>query len=80
MKLGLNFLSKDEKHRIHKDSINILSRVGVKFISNKALKILEKNGASVDYDTRIAEMPEEMPLANVVWPLSVRCNFEITSK
>ena len=60
MKLGLNFLSQDEKHRIHKDSIKILSRVGVKFMSNKALKILEKNGAGVDYDTRIAKIPEEM--------------------
>ena len=60
MKLGLNFLSEDEKHRIHKDSIKILSQVGVKFLSDKALKILEKNGASVDYDTRIAKIPEEM--------------------
>ena len=60
MKLGLNFLSGDEKRRIHRDSIKILSQVGVKFLSNKALKILEKNGANVDYDTRIAKMPEEM--------------------
>ena len=48
MKLDLNFLSEDEKHRIHKDSIKILSRVGVKFLSKKAIKILEKNGANVD--------------------------------
>jgi trimethylamine--corrinoid protein Co-methyltransferase len=60
MKLGLNFLSEDEKQRIHRDSIKILSQVGVKFMSKKALKILEKNGAGVDYDTRIAKMPEEM--------------------
>ncbi len=60
MRLGLNFLSEDEKQRIHKDSIKILSQVGVKFMSKKALKILEKNGAGVDYDTRIAKMPEEM--------------------
>lgn len=60
MKLGLNFLSEDEKHRIHRDSVKILSRVGVKYMSNKALKILEKNGAGVDYDTRIAKIPEAM--------------------
>ena len=60
MKLGLNFLSEDEKLRIHKDSIKILSRGGVKYLSNKALKILEKNGAGVDYDTRIAKIPQEM--------------------
>jgi len=60
MKLDLNFLSEDEKHRIHRDSIKILSRVGVKYMSDKALNILEKNGAHVDCDTRIAKMPEEM--------------------
>jgi len=60
MKLGLNFLSEDEKQRIHRDSISILSHVGVKFMSDKALKILKQNGASVDFDTRIAKMPEEM--------------------
>jgi trimethylamine--corrinoid protein Co-methyltransferase len=60
MKLGLKFLSEDEKHRIHQDSIKILSQVGVKFMSNKALNILEKNGAAVDYDTRIAKIPQEM--------------------
>jgi trimethylamine:corrinoid methyltransferase-like protein len=31
MKLNLNFLSEDEKHRIHRDSLKILSRVGVKY-------------------------------------------------
>jgi trimethylamine:corrinoid methyltransferase-like protein len=60
MKLGLNFLSEDEKHRIHRDSVKILSRVGVKFMSDKALDILEKNGAGVDFDTRIAKIPPEM--------------------
>ena len=60
MRLGLKFLSEEEKQRIHQDSIQILSQVGVKFMSTKALKILEKNGAGVDYESRIAKMPEEM--------------------
>jgi trimethylamine--corrinoid protein Co-methyltransferase len=60
MRLGLNFLSQEEKQRIHKDSIHILSQVGVKFMSLKALKILHKNGARIDYDSRIAKIPEEM--------------------
>jgi len=60
MKLGLNFLLEDEKLRIHEDSIKILSSVGVKFMSDKALKILKNNGATIDHDTRIAKMPEEM--------------------
>ncbi|MCF8067561.1 MAG: trimethylamine methyltransferase family protein [Desulfobacterales bacterium] len=60
MKLGLNFLSEDEKQRIHKDSIKILSEVGVKFMSDKALKVLADNGAKVDKDSRVALIPEEM--------------------
>ena len=60
MRPGLSFLSEDEKQRIHRDAIAILSQVGVKFLSTKALKILEKNGAVVDYDSFIAKIPEEM--------------------
>ncbi len=60
MRLGLKFLSQDEKKRIHNDSIKILSHVGVKYMSTKALRVLEKNGARVNYDTRIAKIPEEM--------------------
>lgn len=60
MKLGLNFLSEDEKQRIHNDSIQILSQVGIKYLSAKAREILKKNGAIVDNNTCIAKLPEEM--------------------
>ena len=60
MKLGLNFLTAEEKLRIHKDSLKILDQVGVKFMSPTALKILFENGARIDNDKRIATFSEEM--------------------
>ena len=60
MQLNLNILSEEEKLRVHADSLKILSEVGVKFMSDKALDILDRNGAMVDRDSRVARMPEEM--------------------
>ncbi|MBW2613434.1 MAG: trimethylamine methyltransferase family protein, partial [Deltaproteobacteria bacterium] len=60
MKLSLNILSEEEKLRIHGDSLKILSEIGVKFMSDNALKVLAENGATVNRDTRVAKMPEEM--------------------
>jgi len=60
MRLKCSFLSESEKQRIHEDSLKILSVVGVKFLSQKALKILEENGASVDRETMIARIPADM--------------------
>ena len=60
MQLNLNILSEEEKLRIHADSLKILSEVGVKFMSDKALDVLDRNGARVDRDSRVARIPEEM--------------------
>ena len=60
MKLHLNILSEDEKLRIHADSLKILQEVGVKFMSDRALDILDDNGAKVDRHSRVAKLPEEM--------------------
>jgi trimethylamine--corrinoid protein Co-methyltransferase len=53
-------LTEDDKRKIHAESIRILSEVGAKFLSPRALKILKDNGAKVDTDTQIARIPEEM--------------------
>jgi trimethylamine--corrinoid protein Co-methyltransferase len=60
MKLSCHFLSEDETRRIHADSVEILSEIGVEFRSDKALAILAEGGAIVDADRRIARIPEEM--------------------
>ena len=53
-------ITEEEKLRIHADSLKILSEVGVKFMSDKALDVLDRNGARVDRDSRVARIPEEM--------------------
>lgn len=60
MKMYGGFLSLEEKELIHKKSIDILENVGVKFPSEKALAILEKAGARIDWDSQIAYISENM--------------------
>ncbi len=60
MKTQCQFLSEDEQRRVHERSIRILEEVGIKFLSDKALKILEKNGAKVDSSEKTAKIPREM--------------------
>ncbi len=60
MKTQCQFLSEDEQLRVHERSIDILEQVGIKFLSDKALKILEKNGAKVDSSEKLARISREM--------------------
>jgi len=60
MKLTNSFLSQEERQIIHNDSIKILEEVGVKFPSEKALALLEKGGARIDWDKQIAYISEAM--------------------
>jgi len=54
------FLSGEEQQIIHHESIRILEAVGALFHSKKALDILEKNGAIVDRESKIAKISAEM--------------------
>ncbi len=60
MKLTAQVLSGEEQERIHAESLRILSEVGVKFLGERALPILKKNGARVDEERRLARIPPEM--------------------
>jgi trimethylamine--corrinoid protein Co-methyltransferase len=60
MKTQCQFLSENEQILVHEKSIRILEEIGVKFFSDKALKVLEKNGAKVDYSEKLAKIPREM--------------------
>ena len=60
MRTQCQFLSESEKERIHRDSLKILSEVGVRFMSPKTLDILKKHGAKVDRDSKIAKIPADM--------------------
>lgn len=54
------FLSTEEQHIIHNESIRILEEVGALFHSKKALDILAKNGAEVDPESNIGKISAEM--------------------
>lgn len=53
-------LSADELNRIDAASIEILSRVGVKIQSKRAIEILAAGGAEVERATGIAKIPENL--------------------
>ncbi len=57
MQLQADVLSEDERLRVHRDSLRVLQEVGVCFHSDRALRLLEKHGARVDWDNRIARIP-----------------------
>ena len=54
------FLSPEEQQVIHNDSLKVLVEVGALFHSDRALNILDKNGAQVDRDSKIVKIPKEM--------------------
>jgi len=54
------FLNQHEMDLIHAQSIKSLQEIGIKVHSKPVLEILEKNGASVDYNEMIARIPEKM--------------------
>ena len=60
MRFQSQLLSDSEKEQIHKEALNILQNTGAKFHSQKALKLLESNGARIDWDKKIAYIPSEL--------------------
>jgi trimethylamine--corrinoid protein Co-methyltransferase len=60
MRLTCSFLSEAEKQRIHANSLEILAKVGVKFSSARALKLLAEHGARVDPVASLARIPPEL--------------------
>ena len=53
-------LSQEEIVRIHDESVRILEEVGVKVPSEKVLAILEKAGATIDWDNKVALISRSM--------------------
>ncbi len=54
------FLNQQEMDLIHAQSIKSLQEIGIKVLSKPVLEMLEKNGASVDYNALVAKIPEKM--------------------
>jgi len=58
--LQMNFLSQDEIETIHNASLEVLENTGIKVMSDKALDILKKAGANVDYEENHAGIPRSL--------------------
>lgn len=76
-RLSLNILSSKDVEHIHRATIEIIERVGVRFPSKKALDIWEAHGAKVDRDTKIVKVPgnvieEALKQAPSVYSLAAR--------
>ena len=53
----LKILSDTQVEYIHSTTLEVLEKTGVKFESERALKILKEKGCIVDFSTRIAKFP-----------------------
>jgi len=60
MKFRGQILTEEEQVRIHNESLRILAEVGVKFYGDKALPVLKANGAMIDWDSKIAKIPQDL--------------------
>jgi trimethylamine--corrinoid protein Co-methyltransferase len=56
-RLKLDVLSSQDILRLHTATLAIIERTGVRFPSDKALRIWEAHGANVDWDTMIVKAP-----------------------
>ena len=53
-------LSEEEISKVHNESIRILEEIGVRVPSEKALTMLEKGGAEINWDNQVAYIDEAM--------------------
>jgi trimethylamine--corrinoid protein Co-methyltransferase len=60
MRFKSQLLTESEKEQIHNETLEILKKTGAKFHSQKALKLLEANGAQINWDKKIAYISTEM--------------------
>jgi len=60
MKFTSQFLSEAEQQRIHQETLRILWEVGIKYHGERALPLLAKAGAQVDWETKIARLPQKL--------------------
>ncbi len=64
-KLWWDVLSPSELERIHEATLDVLETVGIRFPSERALDVLEKNGCEVDRATQIAKLPRAVVMEAV---------------
>jgi trimethylamine--corrinoid protein Co-methyltransferase len=60
MRLTTQILSEVEQEKVHQVSLRILEEVGIRFHGEKALPILSKHGAKVDWEEKVAYIPRQL--------------------
>ncbi|MBW1897417.1 MAG: trimethylamine methyltransferase family protein, partial [Deltaproteobacteria bacterium] len=53
----LEILGEEQMEAIHRGSLDVLENTGIRFESEKALKLFEKNGCKVDFEERRVRFP-----------------------
>ncbi len=56
----LQYLEPEQLERLQEATLEILQRTGVKFPSDKALKVLASHGAQVDFTTQVVRFPRDI--------------------
>jgi len=59
-RVKLELLSPEDVGQIHAATLDVIAEQGVKFHSQKALDVLEANGAGVDRETTVAKIPADV--------------------
>ena len=61
----VDLLSEEQVERIHQASLAVLRDMGVEFMSDEALDVLERAGADVDRDTQIVRFDPDLVLESI---------------
>jgi trimethylamine--corrinoid protein Co-methyltransferase len=64
-RLRWDVLNPSELERIHEATLDVLETVGIRFPSERALDVLEKNGCEVDRATQVAKLPRAVVMEAV---------------
>ena len=64
-RLWWDVLNPSELERIHEATLDVLETVGIRFPSERALDILEKNGCEVVRATQVAKLPRAVVMEAV---------------
>ena len=61
----VDLLSEEQVERIHQASLTVLRDMGVEFMSDEALNVLERAGADVDRNTQIVRFDPDLVLESI---------------
>lgn len=84
----IEVLEKEEIDLLHRKTLELLAKIGIKVESEEARNLLKENGASVDNKTHFVKFPENLVLEQLkhvpdsftLWGSNGSYNFEVNTK